>query len=96
MSYHRDGGFVTRLLREYDGMNALKDERDALKELGLRILLLIQATLNAVNNAAHYSGTSRVGVLTTDAKNSSASSPTNNGTPGGAILLLFSVLRSYS
>lgn len=76
----RDGACVTKKIAEYDGLDAAA--RPALKEMCLRILLLLKETLRVINAASPYDGNVRVGQLTTDAKHASGKSPTSKGSPG--------------
>ena len=69
----RDGACVTKKIAEYDGLDAAG--RLALKEMCLRILLLLKETLSVINSASPYDGNVRVGQLTTDAKHASGKSP---------------------
>lgn len=76
----RDGACVTKKIAEYDGLDAAG--RPALKEMCLRILLLLKETMGVINAASPYDGNVRVGQLTTDAKHASGKSPTSQGSPG--------------
>lgn len=80
VSFVRDGACVTKKIAEYDGLDAAA--RPALKEMCLRILLLLKETLRVINAASPYDGNVRVGQLTTDAKHASGKSPTSKGSPG--------------
>lgn len=82
VSFVRDGSCVTQRIAEYDGLDA--SDRPALKDMCLRIQLLLKQTLEAINTASPYDGSIRVGQLTTDAKNASVNSPTSTGSPGCA------------
>lgn len=82
VSYARDGSCVTRLLAEYDGMDTA--QRASLREMCLRVLLLLKQTLDAVNIAQPYPGQLRIPQLTKNAKHANSKSPTSDGTPGGA------------
>ena len=83
VSYTRDGSCVTRQLAEYNGLDV--SQRPALKEMCLRVLLLLKQTLDAINNAKSYEGKLRIPQLTKDAKHATSASPTSGSTPGGAL-----------
>jgi hypothetical protein len=80
VSYVRDGCCVTKRLAEYDGSNPAG--RTALKEMCLRLLLLVKANLDVIDKADFYPGKLRFGRMTKDVKNGTPFSPTNEGSSG--------------